>query len=897
MMTVFLTRLRFFIFRKQCGELDDELQFHLEQLISAKEASGLNAAEARRQALIEFGGLERTREQCEEQRPGWWIDTVLRDARYALRALGRNPLFTVAVLATLTLAIGATTAVFSVMNAVLLRSLPVADPDRLVYLRTSNPPRGTGTIDSNQTFSYSVYDALRRQSRGLSTVMAYVPLSGSKVAVRYREQPEEAEGDMVSGTFFSGLGANLPRGRGFSEEDETKHAPIAVISYNYWTRRFAADPDVLGKTLYVSGVAMTIVGVAAEGFEGVEGGGSTDFWIPLQNRRELNAWGNPPEDGKLYIANSSWWCLRMIGRLAPGMTRAQAVAQLQPVFQTAAYVGLGSPMEGENPPVLSLADAKSFPGYDQQYGNPLRILMAMVGLVLLMALANVVMLLMARNGARQREFSVRQALGAGRGELLRQLLTESLILVTAGGALAWGFAEMATRLLGRWAEIESSLAPDRTVLLFTLGVLVFAGLLFGVAPLRVALAGGAEMALKTSAATSNTDAGKSRTARIIVALQMALCVVLLVGGGLLIHTLRNLENTPLGMRIDGLVVFGLKPNIPSIPEGVAFYQNLLNKLRVLPGVESVTIMEERIGSWWSNNSDMQVDGRLPEVPNGASRTVRSNVAGPDFFRTLAVPVLEGRDFTDSDTAKSPHVGIINEQFAKRFLPNQNPLGHTIGPDNGQYTMTIVGVVKDHKYRSIDEEPIPMAWYMYAQIPMVGPMHVEMRVHGEPLAILPWARKAVQQLDPNLPLIRPMTQREQFDTTISQHVLFARLAGSFGFLAVLLVATGLYGTLAYRVNMRTAEIGVRMALGARRPQVVWMILKDSLWLTTGGVALGIPLAMLVGRALTSSLYGVEPLDAVSYLLAVAGVAVVALAASALPAGRAASVDPMRALRTE
>ena len=290
-------------------------------------------------------------------------------------------------------------------------------------------------------------------------------------------------------------------------------------------------------------------------------GGSTDFWIPLQNRPELNAWGNPLEDGKTYIANPTWWCLRLIGRLAPGVTRAQALAQLQPVFQRAAYVGLGTPMAGEKPPVLSLADAKSFPGYDKQYGKPLRMLMAMVGLVLLIALTNVVMLLMARNAARQREFSVRQALGAGRGELLRQLLAESLILVTAGGALAWGFAEMATRLLGRWAQIESSLAPDRTVLLFTLGVLVIAALLFGLAPLRVALAGGAELALKTSAATSNTDAGKSRTGRIIVALQMALCVVLLVGGGLLIRTLRNLENTPLGMQVEGLVVFGVKPNI------------------------------------------------------------------------------------------------------------------------------------------------------------------------------------------------------------------------------------------------------------------------------------------------------------------------------------------------
>jgi predicted permease len=260
-------------------------------------------------------------------------------------------------------------------------------------------------------------------------------------------------------------------------------------------------------------------------------------------------------------------------------------------------------------------------------------------------------------------------------------------------------------------------------------------------------------------------------------------------------------------------------------------------------------------------------------------------------------VLAGRDFADSDTASSPRVGIINEEFAKRFLHGENPLGHTFGPDNGIATMTIVGVVKDHKYRSIDEEPIPMAWYEYAQIPVVGPMSVEMRVKGEPLAILPAARKVVQGMDPNLPLIQPMTQREQFNTTISQHVLFARLAGFFGFLAVVLVATGLYGTLSYRVSMRTAEIGVRMAVGARRGQVVWMILKDSLLMTAVGVVIGVPMAMLVGRALASSLYGVKPLDALSYLLAVAGVALVALVASTVPAGRAASVDPMRALRTE
>jgi len=883
--------------KRSAEDFRAEIEAHLALEADELKREGLGDEEARWKARREFGNVRAAQERFYLKDRWAGLDKLLRDLRFGLRSLAHSPGFAATAILTLALGIGANTAVFSVMNAVLLRSLPVSDPDRLVYLRTSNPPNGTGTIDSHDTFSYHVYDALRQQQRGLSPLMAYVPLSGSKVAVRVGAQPEEAEGDMVSGTFFSGLGVNLPLGRGFSEDDEAKHAPLAVISYNYWTRRFVRDPGILGKTLYVNGDPMTIVGVAAEGFEGVEVGNSTDFWIPLQSRPELNAWGNPLEDGKNYISDSTWWCLRLIGRLAPGVNRAQALAQLQPEFQTAAYLGLGSPKQGEKLPVLSLIDAKNFPGYDEQFGRPLRMLMAMVGLVLLIALANVAMLLLARNATRQREFSLRQALGAGRGELLRQLLMESLLLVTAGGALAWGFAEMATRLLGRWAEIESSLTPDKTVLLFTLGVLVVSALLFGLAPLRVALAGKAELALKTSAATSRADAGKSRTGKIVVALQMALCVVLLVGAGLLIRTLRNLENTSLGMRVDGLVVFGVKPNITSIPEGVAFYRNLMNKLRILPGVESVTVMEERLGSWWSDNGSMRVDGRLPEVAGGGSRMVRSNVAGPDFFTTLGVPVLAGRDFADSDTANSPHAGIINEQFAQRFLPNVNPLGHTIGTDDGRYTMTVVGVVKDHKFRSIDETPIPMAWYMYAQIPMTGAMHVEMRTHGDPLAILPAARKVVQQMDPDLPLIRPMTQRAQFYTTISEQTLFARLAGFFGFLAVVLVATGLYGTLAYRVSMRTAEIGVRMAVGARREQVAWMILRDSIVLTAAGVAIGVPLATLVGRALASSLYGVNPLDPATYLLAVAGVAAVALAASAVPAGRAATIDPIKALRTE
>ncbi len=882
--------------KRSTEDFAEEIKSHLALEADELRREGLNEDEARSKARREFGNVQAAKERFYMKDRWVWLDKLWRDVRFGLRGLRQSPGFAVTAILTLALGMGANTAVFSVMNAVLLRSLPVADPQSVVYLKTSGSPnRGGNTGDMDTSFSYPVYDTLRQQKRVLSDVMAYVPLSSGKVGVRIGAEPETAEGDMVSGNFFSGLGVRMARGHAFTEQDEKDHAPIAVISYDYWTRRFSRNPDVLGKTMYVKGVPLTIVGVAAEGFEGTEPGDSVDFWIPLQSRVELNAWGDSPDDGKTYLQQPWWWCLRMLARLAPGVTREQAVAALQPVFQRAAYIGIGNaPEPGEKPPVLSFDAAKSFPGYDEVYGKPLHMLMAMVGLVLLIALTNVVMLLMARNAARQREFSLRLALGAGRGELLRQLLTESLLLVGAGGALAWGFAEIATRTLGRWGQIDSSLAPDRTVLLFTLGVLVFAAVLFGLAPFRVAIASGAELALKTSASTSSADAGKTRIGKIIVALQMALCVVLLVAAGLLIRTLRNLENVPLGMRTEGLVVFGVNPQgTHSKAERVAFYEELQRRLRVLPGVEAVTVMSNRLGSGWSNNNPAVVDGRTVEPVGGAdSNMARNNFVGPDFFHTLEVPIVTGRGFTDADTATSQKVAVVSELFAQRFLPHENPLGHHVRGD-----MMIVGVVKDNKYTGMTEKPIPMLWYDYTQSGLAVGMHVEMRVQGDPLAILPAAHKVVAEMGPNVPLEEPMAQRAQFEKTISNQLMFARLAEFFGLLAIVLVATGLYGTLAYRVNMRTAEIGVRMAVGARREQVVWMILKDSLLLTAVGVVVGVPLAMLVGHALTSSLYGVKPFDAVSYVLAVIGVAVVALAASAVPAGRAASVDPLTALRTE
>jgi len=368
-------------------------------------------------------------------------------------------------------------------------------------------------------------------------------------------------------------------------------------------------------------------------------------------------------------------------------------------------------------------------------------------------------------------------------------------------------------------------------------------------------------------------------------------VVLLVSGGLLTRTLRNLQNIPLGLRTDGLLVFALNPQrVPTEPELIRFYQDLQSRLRSLPSVESVAVSRDRLGSGWSNNFDVMVDGQTPDTARGPAM-VRSNDVGPGFFHTLGVPLLLGREFTDADTATTPPVAVVNELFVERFLPGQNPLGHRV---NG---FTIIGVVKNHKYRSMEEDPIPMAWWNYAQSPEEGEMNVAMRVQGDALAILPEVRKVVAQMDPDVPLIQPILQRVQFEQSISRQLLFARLAEFFAFLAIVLLATGLYGTLAYRVSMRTAEIGVRMAVGARRPQVVWMILKDSLTLTAAGVLTGVPLAMLAGRALTSSLYGVTPLDGVSYLFALVGLAVVALAASAVPAARAAGVDPLRALRVD
>ena len=820
---------------------------------------------------------------------------LIQNIRYALRQLRRSPGFTFVAVITLALGIGANTAVFSVMDAVLSRMLPVRDPERLYYLQIASggQPRGAhNTGNGDTSFSQPVFEALRQRNDVLDDVIGYVPLAIGKVAVRYGEAPEAAEGDEVSGNFFSGLTAGISPGRGFSLADERDHSQIVVISHDYWTRRFAGNAAVLGTTLFIKNVPFTIVGIAAPGFRGLEPASSSDFWIPLQNRAELNAWGNAAGDDSLYAPKC--WCMPLMVRLKPGVTPAQTQNALQSTFGEAAKIGVGTIDPKEWKPLLNFDPARGIQGFNQQYKQPVRILMGLVLLVLLIACSNVALLITARNEARQREFSLRMAVGAERGHLFRQLLTESSLLVMAGAGLGWTFAVLATDALAAWSGIETGLAPNGNVLLFTLGISAISALAFGIAPLWVALRAPVSGVLRATATNMTQDRRRAFGGRVLMSAQIAVCVLLLVAAGLLLRTLRNYETQDLGMRADGLLVFGITPqSAHSASETLTFYRTLLERIRAVPGVESATLMENRLGSGWSSNNDDDALDGVTLKGRFASTLVRSNNVGPDYLHVLGVPILEGRDITHADTPSSLPVVVVNETFVKKFLPNTNPLGHKFRDNR-----TIIGVAKDSKYRAVDEKPVPMAYFpTFQTLDRGDTMHIDVRVNGEPLNLLPTLRQVVHEIDPNVPLEKPTTQVAQFEQSYSEPKMFARLGGFFGLLAALLVATGLYGTLSYRTNRRTAEIGTRMALGAQRGQMLWMVMRESLVISWVGTAVGLPLAFVCARFLGSMLYQLSPFDPLSFVLATCCVALVGAVAAFLPAWRAANVDPMVALRYE
>jgi predicted permease len=578
---IFIAKLKaFFMQSADDTAFSEEIEEHLEMLAEQYRGQGMEAGEARYAARRQFGNVTLLTQKRKEARTTMFFSNIARDLRYGVRQLIKTPVFTVVCVLTLALGVGANTAVFSVMHAVLSKMLPVHEASKVVYVHTSHFPNGAhNTGDEATSFSYATYRELRKHS-GLQEVIGFIPMSSSgKAPVRVGTVPEEAAGDMVSGNYFTGLGVGVELGRGLIEKDEDDHTQNVVISERFWTTHYARNPDAIGKTLFIKSHPFTVIGVAAKGFEGTEGRLPLDFWIPLQSDPEFNAWGNPAEDGT-YLTIPNFWCMRLMARIPAGISSEQALAKAQGIFQQAAYLGIAQKRAGEKIPQLSFFAAKQFDQQDDSFALSLKTLMAMVGLVLLIAMCNVGMLLMARNANRQREFRIRLALGAGRREIAKQLLTESLLLVTLGGAAAWIFALGATRALGTWARIDSNLQPDTVVLWFTLSVLLVLAMIFGVAPLRAAMSSGPDTALRSSATVSQATSQKVRAGNVVIVTQVAMCVTLLVGAGLLLGTLRNLMNIPLGQQPESVLVFGVHPqHVKSKEESIAFFVNLQQRLR------------------------------------------------------------------------------------------------------------------------------------------------------------------------------------------------------------------------------------------------------------------------------------------------------------------------------
>ena len=819
--------------------------------------------------------------------------------RYTFRQLAKSPVFTAVAILTIALGIGANTAIFSVMNAVVLRTLPVPNPQELAYFHLKNQPLSTSqTGYGDMSMSMPVFKAMRTRQDVFKDVIGFAPLAFDKVAVRVGAEPEEVLGEMVSGNFFSGLGVQPVLGRGFTPEDESTHAPIAVLSNAWWKRRFGSDKEILGKTLYVKGVPVTIVGVAPPGFGGVDPiHPNMDFWIPLQNRPELNAWASPPTDHTLY-GSPEWLALDMLGRLQPGVSREQAMTQLTPAFQST--LASASPVDPrDQKPLLVLSGIRGVENLRDDYEHPLRFLMSMVGLVLLIACANVVMLMLARNAGRLPEFCLRQALGANGRALFLQLFQETAVLVAAGAILGWLFAGAATQALTAWSGVDIFIEADKRVLLFTGGIAAVVAIAFGLAPMPFLRQLPLNLALRSAGGTANAGRNRFWGRKLVVALQISLCMVLLCAGGVLYRTLRNLKSSDLGMRTSGLLVFGITPqsNIHSDADAVRFHTALLERMRALPGVDSATITQVRIGTGGSENDGVLVDGRNP-LPDRPFALVRVNLVGSAFLHTLGIPLRQGRDIQDTDRASSPKVAIVNQTFVDRYLRAGDALGHHVavmGDPKVQYT--IVGVAGNSRYAGVREEDRPMAYVPFAQPQGVLGMQYELHTTGDPKMLVSEAAKLVHDTDPDLPLEKPITQQDQFDESISRERLVANLSVFFAALAGFLVAIGLYGTISYGVSRRTMEIGVRIALGAQRSAVLKMFLAESLSVAALGLALGIPASLAVARTLRSMVYGLSPSDPLTILLALGVIAVVTLAAAIFPAHRAASVDPMHALRME
>jgi predicted permease len=873
-------------------ELEREIREHLELEAEEQRERGLAPAEARHAARRAFGNPTLV---TEDTRAVWkWtaLEHLVQDVRYALRTMRKNLGFSAAATLSLALGIGANTAIFSLIDALLLRSLPVRNPGELVQVMlVENGHPGN-------SFGYPAVGALAARTDVFAGLCGF---TSAAFNLSSADGVERVAGAWVTGGYYPTLGLPPFAGRLLTPGDDQRGAPpVAVLSYDYWDRRFGHDFSAIGRSIQIEGRPVTIVGISPAGFSGANVGDAANLTLPLAALPQLT-----PERAAMLEARSQW--LRILARPQPGISIAQAKARLAVIWPRMAVVTTMPRMNPKRRQVLLdstidlIAGGTGWSYLREQFRRPLLILMGITGLVLLIACANFANLLLARGMARSKEIALRFAIGAGRGRIVRQLLTESLMLSVLGAALGIALAGIGSRGLvlllsgGRRDGILLDLHPDVTVLLFTSGIAVATGILFGLVPALRATASGPAAALKADAGI--TPRTRSRLLPALVSSQVALSLVLLIGAGLFARTLRNLQQIDPGFRREGVLLVYLDARRSGTQDDRlgATYQELLDRYAHLPGVVSASLSSNTPLSGGLITDAVSINGQP-----APGTSAHFNSVSPRFFETMGTPRVLGRDFTEHDGPGAADVAIVNEAFVRRYIPDGRPLGQVVAQARpGAKPMEIVGVVKDSVFQSLREPPPPAVYVPYFQYPdliLIGTF--EIRTAGSLSQTAALVRDDLRARFPHTPVqaqVLPLT--EQVERTLIQERLLAALGTCFGVLALMLAGVGLYGLLAYTVTRSTSEIGIRMALGAMRGEVLWLVLRNALLLVGIGVAVGLPAAWAASRWIASMLFGLKATDPLTLLGATLILLLAALVAAFLPARRATRVDPLVALRYE
>jgi predicted permease len=836
---------------------------------------------------------------------------ILADFRYAVRTLKSAPLFTALAAVSIALGIGANTTIFTLLDQIVLRPLPIERPRELVQLRIDGEFDGNTWGDGSE-ISYPMFLDIREHNQVFSGVCARFEW---QMHLNSGGTTERVNGELVSGTYFPVLGVHAVRGRLFGpDEDRNQNGhPVAVVSASYWRSRFAGDADVVGRKISLNGHPFTIVGVVQEGFTGIDVGYATQIWVPMMMKPQLTPGWNALDDRRSRFA-------RVFARLRPGVTAIQARTGIQPYFKamrreelkdshftTASSTFKRAFLQGSLD-VVPAAEGHS--GLREWLTGPLWTLMAIVGGVLLIACANVAGLLVARGMARQREIAIRLALGGSRARVVRQLVVESLILalIGAGAGLlvaTWGTSLLLGFFLDADAANGIAASPDGRVLAFNFGIAIVTGALFGLAPAIQATRPALASTLKEQSG-SVVGGGPVRLRKVLVVAQVALSLLLLSGAGLFVRSLQNLLALDPGFKIDNLVQFAVDPSSNAYPPAQAkrLASDLLGRLSAIPGVTNASLAGIRVLDGRSWSSSITVEGYAAR--EGQEITAYNNLVMPRYFATLGIPLLAGRDFTPADVhwmapkEGEPGVVIANQRFVDLYFQGRNPIGRHVGFGNRPGTVTpleIVGIVGTAHYVSLRDEAEPQLFFPLLQNDNPRTLVAYMRTTQPPSAIYAAARQVVRELDPNLPIVEMRTMKDQVDRSLITERLVASLSAVLSVLASLLAVVGVYGVMAYTVTRRTREVGIRMALGARARLVAWLFLREAAILIVIGFAVGVPCVWAFGRYVESQLYGVRPLDPVTIAVAMVGLGAIAAAGALVPALRAAHINPLSALREE